>query len=146
MQANWIVVADAARARIFHWAGRERTLDQIYQLDHPQTELHEGDLRTGGKGEVIQSSSSVTFQSGPNITTTEKHAQDFAKELAEFLRKKRNRDEFNGLVLVAAPRFLGRLRENLDSDTSQMVEREIDKNWAQHDRRKIVKLLNSEEQ
>lgn len=146
MQANWIVVADAARARIFHWAGRERTLDQIYQLDHPQTELHEGDLRTGGKGEVSQRSGSGTFQSGPNITTSEKHAQDFARELAEFLRKKRNRDEFNGLVLVAAPRFLGWLRESLDSDTAQMIEKEIDKNWAQHDREKIEELLKSEAQ
>lgn len=141
MQADWIVVADAARARVFHWAGRRQVLDELYDLHHPQTEKHEGDLRTGGNGAVIQSSSSASFQSDPHITTTEKHAEDFAKELADFLHKARSKDEYNGLVLVAAPRFLGRLRENLDSATAQMVEKEIDKNWAQHDRQQIQKLL-----
>jgi hypothetical protein len=53
MEANWIVVADAARARIFHWAGRNPVLDELHVLTHPQTEAHACDLRTGGKGEVI---------------------------------------------------------------------------------------------
>lgn len=141
MTKEWIVVADAARARIFDRAARDSALQQIHVLTHPESEAHPGDLRTGGKGEIIESSGAATRQSDPHVTTMEKQAEDFAREVAESLRKSRAAGKYDALVLVAEPRFLGRLRANLDSATTRVVEREIDKNWAQHEPRQIDRLL-----
>lgn len=76
------------------------------------------------------------------ISPTEGHAEDFAKELADFLRQKRIDQAYAGLVLVAEPRFLGRLRSNLDKPTAGLVQRELDKNWVRHDDDRIQQLLD----
>lgn len=130
---TWIVVADAARARIFTWAGADKELVQAHTLTHPESELHEGDLRTGAS----------SHQPDPQVSTMEKHAEAFAKEIAEYLRLARDKDDFGRLIIAAAPQELGRLRDNLDSATAQLLDKTIDKNWAQHDRAQIEKLLKS---
>lgn len=143
MQGNWIVVGDAARARIFKTGGPSNELQEIHDLTHPESQMHAGDLRTGGKGESIDVATGSTHQSDMQTTTPEKHAERFAKELAGFLKQHRVYDDFTGLILVAEPKVLGRIRDNLDQATAQMVEATIDKNWAQHGRAKIESLLKS---
>lgn len=87
MPSTWIVVADSARARVF--ARHEGGLRERYNLTHPESQLHDRDLRTGGKGEVNKSAGTGSHQSDPAETTMEKHAELFAKELADFLKQAR---------------------------------------------------------
>lgn len=143
MQTKWIVVADAAQARIFHRIKQGSVLEQEHVLTHPESKAHPGDLRTGGKGEVIESTSAASHQSDPQTSTMEKHADIFASEVAEFLRKRRAAGKYDSLVLVAEPQFLGRLRDNLDNATLQIVDKDIDKDWTQHDVRQIARLLEN---
>ena len=139
--ATWVVVAAAARARIFH-AGQGRSgLSELHDLTHPESQRHERELRTGGKGEIIQSMGAGTHQSDPQQTTKEKHAELFSKELADFLRRARVDGDYGTLVLVAAPKVLGRVRDNLDEATARTVERTIAKNWTRHDAGRIDELL-----
>lgn len=142
-EVTWIVVADAARARIFKQAGAGNQLEELHVLTHPESQLHTGDLRTGGKGESLQSSGASTRQSDPQTTTMEKHAEHFAKEIAEYLRLARDKNLYGKLVIVAAPQELGRIRDNLDATTAKFLDKSIDKNWAQHDRAQIEKHLQN---
>lgn len=139
-QASWVVVADAARARIFSLMDGELTPQDV--LTHPESQMHTGDLRTGGKGESIESHGAAARQADPQVSTMEKHAERFAKEIAEYLRLARTKNYFERLIIVAAPQELGRMRDNLDSATAALLEKSIDKNWAQHDSHEIGKLLN----
>ena len=50
MAKQWIVVSDAARARIFARNGADSGLTLLDTLTHSESQAHEGDLRTGGKG------------------------------------------------------------------------------------------------
>lgn len=140
-QQNWIIVADAAHARVFATAKPKRHLQEIHALSHPESQMYARQLRTGGKGDVMDSAGSGQRQPDPQTNTSEKHAEHFAKELADFLRQKRNDDAFAGLVLVAEPKVLGRLRDNLDQRTEQLVIDSIDKNWVKQDKQQIEKLL-----
>ena len=55
----------------------------------------------------------------------------FAREISDRLELARARGEFDELTLVAAPAFLGLLRENLNAATRKLVVRTIDKNLVQ---------------
>lgn len=141
MQARWVVVADAARARIFKVAGRDSHLDEVEDLVHPESRLHAGDLRTGGEGAQSESTGPSLRATGPEVETGDKHAERFAKEVAQFLRDGRVHGRYDELWLVAAPAFLGHLRDKLDEPTARCVVHSIDKDWAHHERREIEQLL-----
>ena len=82
---TYIVASNAAHARVFaHEVG---TFKEIDQLDHPESQAHVGDLRTGGKG----SEGSGALHGNPRATgnqqaTSDKHAAFFAKEVAEYMK------------------------------------------------------------
>lgn len=141
MEQSWVIVADAAHARVFELTNPDSRLHEIDKLSHPESQMYAHQLRTGGKGEVIDSSGSGHHQADPQVNQSEKHAAHFAKELADYLQQKRNNDAFTRLILVAEPKLLGRLREHLDQRTAQLVTDSIDKNWVQHDGRQIERFL-----
>lgn len=141
MYSEWIVVADAAVARLFSRQRAGGELTRVDALHHQQSRAHEGDLRTGGKGEVADSQGHGVHQADPQTTTGEKHADIFAKQVAEHLKSALNDQAFHTLVIVAAPSFLGRLRDHMDDSLSKCVKQSIDKDWTQHDDQKIAELL-----
>lgn len=55
----------------------------------------------------------------------------FAKRVGDMLEGARSAGDFDRLVLVAEPRFLGLLRDNLSQETIKRVGLEIDKNLVQ---------------
>lgn len=144
MKKQWIVVADAARARVFARDAANSGLTLLDTLKHSESEAHEGDLRTGGKGEVHDSGGSGQHQADPQTSTSEKHAGFFAKELVDHIKSGFNDDQFDQLVIVADPQFLGRVRDKLDHPLNQALIKTIDKNWAQHDERQIEKQLENQ--
>ena len=54
----------------------------------------------------------------------------FAKLIADRLEQGRINNEFERLVVVAAPAFLGHLRANFSAPLSALVTLEIDKNYT----------------
>lgn len=144
MSASWIVVADAARARVFAREKAENTLHEATNLVHGESALHDGDLRTGGEGGTMSNSSGSSFRrSEPHATPQETNAERFAKEIAEHLRQGRTREAFSDLVLIAEPRFLGRLRANIDAETAKRVQFTVDKNLVESSVDRIEQELRS---
>ena len=143
MSNQWIVVSDAARARLIS-RDAEHKLTLVDTLKHSESEAHEGDLRTGGKGEIHDSGGSGQHQADPQTTTSEKHADIFAKQVTERLKSGLNDDAFKELIIVADPSFLGRLRDHMDNPLRDTVRKTLDKNWAQHDTQQIEKQLDNQ--
>lgn len=136
---TYIVVSDAARARVFaHAAGAMREVDTLV---HPESRLHTGDLRTGGKGEVDQSVGDGRNQSDHAVTTMEKHAMTFAKEVAQYLHQARTQHKADDFILVADPKFLGALRDKLDKPTRDHVIKEIDKDLTKASEEQIAETV-----
>lgn len=65
----------------------------------------------------------------------------FAGEVAERLRQGRNARAFDELVLIAAPRFLGQLRDALDHATATCVRGTLDKDYAGLNDRELLGRL-----
>ncbi len=141
MANTWIVIADAARARIFDGGPHGRDLDEIEDLSHPESRLHEGDLRTGETGSRQRPEAAARGASGPTTPAHDKHAQGFARDIARYLDHARQQGRFDSLIIAAAPKVLGELRDHLDSSTRATIVTEIDKDWTKQPRDKLKGLL-----
>ncbi|MDR5899261.1 host attachment protein [Halomonas vilamensis] len=118
---TYIVVADAARARIF--TRDALTLEEHGSLVHAEGRLHEGDLITDRRGGDVHETMSTTSRSsaGEEGTASQHENELFAKEVAQRLYSARTENQISKLVLVAPPKFLGLLREKLDGPTQKLI-------------------------
>ncbi|HET6725970.1 MAG TPA: host attachment family protein [Gammaproteobacteria bacterium] len=141
MGTTWIVVADSARARVFDAGRYGRELNEIEDFSHPESRLHEGDLRTGESGSRQQRMAMARSASGPTTPAHDKHMEGFARDIARYMDTARHRGRFDKLIVAAAPAVLGELRDHLDASTRGCISREISKNLAQHSAEEIQSLL-----
>ncbi|MBS3668099.1 host attachment protein [Vreelandella sp. F11] len=125
---TYIVVADAARARIF--TRDALTLAEKESLVHAEGRLHEGDLVTDGRGDVHESMSTTSRSAGEEGTATKHENELFAKEVAQRLYNARVGNSMEKLIMVAPPKFLGLLREKLDGPTQKLVIHSLSKDLS----------------
>jgi protein required for attachment to host cells len=130
MSKTWIAVAHRGGARVIESTGTTSELSVVRDFDHPEGRLHAGEIDTDRPGESISSTQTGPHPMGRSQSPTERVADDFARAIAAFLDAERTNGSFDRLVLVAAPRFLGRLRDALPRPTQAMVVASLDKNLA----------------
>jgi len=125
MSRTWVVVANSGAARVFVVPGPGEPMRELEAFAHPEARLAERALTSdlpgsvsGGRGEHHALQSRV----GPK----EHEAISFAKFVADRIERARTGHEFDRLVLVAAPSFLGRLRAALGDDARRLVDGELD--------------------
>lgn len=118
----WIVVADGSRARILARKTPRSDLTLVESLDNPAARQKTRDLITDSPGPL--------GTSDPLSSPGEIEEDRFAHRLAQRLSDGAHRNLFNGLVLIAAPRFLGVLRSELPRPVSALVVSEMVKNFT----------------
>ncbi|MEQ6917931.1 host attachment protein [Halomonas aquatica] len=114
---TYIVVADAARARLFTRDGIN--ISETDGLLHAEGRLHEGDLVTDREGDVRESTTGRS--AGGESVATQHHEEVFARQVADRLYRARVENRMEKLILVAPPRFLGQLRDKVDGPTAKLV-------------------------
>ncbi|WP_130619411.1 host attachment protein [Dyella amyloliquefaciens] len=127
----WIVVANRAAARLFQASQPMGPLEELDAFIHPEGRLQEHDLVSDRPGRSFDSYGAGRHAEDPDTAATEQEATNFAVQLSRFLHKARCDRKFDALVLVAAPAFLGALRDRLDVATRERITHEIDKNLVQ---------------
>ena len=141
MSMAWIVVADAARARIFSSGQNTATIKEIETLDNPDGRAHERDLTSDSPGRSFDSTGEGRHAMGKSVEPGKQVSIDFAKSIARHLDDARTKKRFSALILVAAPEMLGHLRDAISSETSKMVIEEINKDLTLHSEQDITKHL-----
>lgn len=126
---TYIVVADAARARIF--TRDALNLAEQESLVHAAGRLHEGDLITDRRGADVHESTSTSSRSSGEEGTASQHENElFAKEVAQRLYSARVDNSMEKLILVAPPKFLGLLKEKLDNPTQKLMIHTLSKDLS----------------
>ena len=165
MSRTWIIVADSSRARILtpadeepkeldeiiHYVGRagyagtEKTsapkFHELADLVHPISQLKPQELETDRSGRVKGPGANETYDSR-HVDYDHQRAGEMARELVDFLVRARQKDEFDGLILVAPPKFLGVLRAQLPNSLQDLVVGEIDREYTLLSAQKIEQLLS----
>lgn len=137
MKTTWIVSADTGRARIFSESGPQEPWEEVETMANPDARrLTSEDVtdRLGPRaaGQSIHSTGGAlpTSQYQPRQTLEEHEAELFARLICDTLLKAKQENRFAHLALVAAPRFLGELRTQLDPQLKPLVTYEIDKDYS----------------
>ena len=130
MSRVWVVAADSRRARIFETDKPRGRLREIEDLLHPAARTHARDLTSDRPGRSFDSHGQGRHAMEPETNVKHHEAEVFAKQVAERIERARMEDEFDKLVLIAAPEFLGLLRKSLSPTTSGLVAKAVDKSVA----------------
>jgi len=126
MSKIWVVVADEAKARIFSVEKPVDPLVEIEVLSSTEASELEQDLVTDKAGRGV-SSSGNKFAFDDKSAHKEQYAIQFAKEVSKYLDKNLHAKAFGKLHLIAAPRFLGLLRKELNKGVDAVISLQLDK-------------------
>ena len=143
MASTWVLVAHEAGARLFENHGPGKGLTLVEEIDHPEGRMRDGELVSDRPGRSFRKDSgdprraSMSQNEGPH----ERVVATFARDLASRLQQGRVRNEYRRLVLVAPPRFLGRLRSSLDGPTAQLVVGSLHKDLATTKEAELIEHL-----
>jgi len=129
MSKTWVVVAESSRAKIYQVEKNDarESLKELNGFTHSISRSHKQQLDSDRQKESRHSQ--LTSQLDSHKT----HERiEFARTLGEHLNNARNKGQFNKLIIMSPPKFLGDLRKNLGHETNKYVVSEIDKNLVRH--------------
>lgn len=126
MKLTWILVADSTRARIFTADTPASPLEEIEDFSHVEGRLHDREMTSDLPGKIKSAGAGGhTFE---QPTDPKKHeAEAFAHRVTQYLEDAHNVHRFEQLLIVAAPSFLGLLRNHLPEQLKKLVCFELDK-------------------
>lgn len=122
---TWVVVADRSAARIFSAPTPTGALDELESLENPEGRMPARELTSDLPGRAFDSAGAGRHAMESEVGPREQAAVKFARQLAGRMESARSRGEVERLIVVAAPEFLGLLRDALGSATRQAIEAEF---------------------
>lgn len=146
MTETWVLVANGSTARLFRHEGKQLTL--IEEFSHPDsrrrdqeiTSDHSGHRETPSNG----TASKKAYGSFPEPTDPHDFEVDrFARELAHTLDAHRAKSAFGELIVVAPPRFHGRLNTHMPKELSRCVARNLELDYTKLPERELFGRLLS---
>jgi protein required for attachment to host cells len=152
----WVLVCDAARARLLADDRRGRAYRVIETFDHPAGRAHARDLTSalpgrkpvgGPRGDGVHAIPGGFHgrpRAEPDTDPTDVEAQKFARLLAAALERGLTDHAYDGLVLAAPPRFLGLLRSTVSEQVRRHIEATVDKDLTAFEPREIHEKLRAE--
>src|SRR4051794_1852633 len=157
-KTTWVLVADEALARILSRPEDGGDLEEVEALTDPAAHGKEADFERDAAGRRagvapqgsrqntphrLRGTASVTTSAGEDDQHLE--AQGFARRVARHLGDAWREKRFDELRIVAAPRFLGHLRKELDAHVSAAISGELSKDLIHESKADLTRRLFSGE-
>ncbi|MDH5472309.1 MAG: host attachment protein [Gammaproteobacteria bacterium] len=132
MPKTWVVVAESSRAKIFELKKKNTPLKELKDFLHPSSRLHEQQISSDLPGNTHDNHGYAGHKMTAQTTIKEQESMSFAKTIGQHIEKARSKGEFQQLILMSPPAFLGQLRKQLSRQTFKRIISEIDKNLVRH--------------
>lgn len=133
----WVLVADAARARLFEVEQPQLTLRPALEEELIGTNLPSREIASDRPGRSFDSGGEGRHAMEPS-TDPARHAQgEFARDVARLVDQKRESGLFDRLVVVAPPQFLGDLRALMPQQLKAAVSAEVAKDLSKLPRHEL---------
>jgi protein required for attachment to host cells len=126
----WILVSDAGRGKLFSARRRDDEWTLVREFEHPEGRKPSREIDPSSPPGRMQESRGVGARRSamePTTSPKEVELERFAREIAGHLEASCGKDEFQSLVLVAPPHFLGVLHGTLGKSTARRLRTSIDK-------------------
>jgi len=140
---NWIIVANNSGAKIFtlapaasrrkdppalqYSAGKLPPSELVEQetLEHPEGRMKAQAIDADRPGRSFQSSGMKRHGMTREVDAKTQETMTFARQVAERLENARRQGEVERVILVAAPQFLGLLRQTFGADLRRIIDQEF---------------------
>lgn len=129
-KTEWMLVADAARARIFEVDAAKGALVRTPVREMTAETLASREIGSDRPGRSFDSAGQGRHAMEPPTDPHRYEKRRFAHDLAEVLEDERKKGNFGRLYLVAPPQMLGDLREALSDGLRRLVGCETAKDLA----------------
>lgn len=159
MQTTWVVAADSNRARIFQLSASGDKLQEIEDMFNPEGRQSEreqtsdaggrfaqgahGGGGVGGGSDLGAGARGQGHTSEAQESAREHDVNMFSKQLVRYLDQARNEHRFDKLRVIAAPKFLGLIRQNMSKECQKMVEEEVSKEIAGLESKDVEQYVRS---
>ncbi len=138
----WVVVADESNAIVYARDTRRGPLRELFSLGNEAARKKTAELISDRGGRSFDSHGKGQHTMANEKSGPKKHAAMlFAKQIAERIKKVMHDGTCRGFALVAAPRFLGVLRNAIAIATTAEPYVAVDKEMVGQDTAAIEKLL-----
>jgi protein required for attachment to host cells len=147
-----IVVADQSEARFYDTERLHGALQPAGQFSDPKARLPDRDLESDRPGRVFDHAPPSAGRRGvvghhgtDGERSPRKHeAEKFARQIADQLETARREGQFDRLVLMAAPTFLGLLRKALSQPARAIISAEVHKDLVHQEASVVLEHLPRE--
>lgn len=125
---KWLLIANGAHATISSYSKIFESLEVLPNGTLEHVNLPSSELVTTKRGRGVNNASGgrSAFERPTDPHTHEKHV--FVGEIADFLQQ--HQTQFNSLIVVAAPKTLGDLRNSLSKQIKDKIIAEVDKDFT----------------
>lgn len=124
---TWIVIADGARARVITKKEGGNGFEEVENFDLIGDNRPSHEISSDRPGRSYESVGSSRHAIEPATDPHREEKRKFAHRLSDYLDDRRASDAFDQLIVIAAPRTLGDLREAISAPVRNLVVEEIDK-------------------
>lgn len=139
----WIVVADESRATIYTREAKSAPLVEFLSFENEASRKKMGDILADRGGRSYDSFGAGRHTMSAEKADPKKHAAaTFAKQIAEQIAKAVHDSSCRDYALIAAPRFLGMLRDAVSRQCRIEPFKTIDKDVVGHDTAFLQKLVD----
>lgn len=142
MQTKWILAADSSRAKIFESLAPRADIREIENFDHPQGRASNRELNTDARPRFFGRGERGHTED-PQVDAVQHENELFSKMISDYLEQARVEHRYDRLCVIAPPKFLGLMRQNLSKETQKLIDEEIDKDLSKLDAREIETYLNA---
>ena len=124
-KVTWILIADGARARVLNYLGRQSGVEQLPGCDWLAPHAPDRELGSDRPGRAFDSVGKGRHAIDPHTNLHRSNKADFARQITNRLTQKLKAGAFERLVLIAPPKALGDIRNNLDQELSKCVYAQV---------------------
>ncbi len=131
MSTTWILTANGGKARIFSAESPTSPLAEIATITHPESRLRARELASDRPGRAFDTAGVGRHAMSSQVDAKEQEQIRFAREIVDRLEQGRVERDFEHLVVVAAPGFLGHLRATMAEPLHALVAKELAKDYTE---------------
>lgn len=130
-ETTWVLVADGAHAKILEYHNADGDLELLPDGEFSQPNLPSRDLITDKPSRGFVGTRAHEARGAIDLRTDPHEYEEFrfVRHLAQYLDE--HVDQFDNLIVVAAPKALGTLRQKMSRNVQQKVYAQLDKDLAQ---------------
>ncbi len=126
-KSMWVVITDAASARIFTREPDTKALTELAHLDNPAVHSRTHDLGTERPARTMESMGTARHAIEPRTDFHRETKAAFARQIAHYVEEGASEKKFEELIVIAPPQMLGDLRADFGRRSLACLKATLDK-------------------